>query len=425
MNIYKPKFSDRATGAQRPTPKWYLSFRDHLRIRQRFAAFEDRDDSERLGRLVDELVRCRRLSMTPDAKWLGQLEELPSDIKSRLIGGDLIVKSWLSSFRNADVVSTYIDQFAAWLSTSRTKTGYLRNDVHVATTMQRIRDVMTGCRFRQWSDVSPAKIETFLGSLPIGASTHNGYIVAVKHFAKWCRREGLIDINPLADLGRVRTLDKETRRPLDASEVKPLLLATIARGKRFGIEGIDRAALYVVGLVTGFRRNELSWLTPESFDLDRAIVRLDGTHTKDHRDAVQPLPIGLVEPLRGFLAAKRPKGRLWHPITIKTAVMLQKDAQAAGLTIIDPEGRELVFHSLRHSLRSWLVRAKVVEAVIDDLLRHKPPRGNVGRRYYTHLTDDDRRAAIESLPVIPWPADLVQDEQVRCGRESGLLCPKL
>lgn len=411
MNIYRATFKDRATGAQRECPKYTLDVRDHLGIRQRITAFEDKDDSERLGRLVEELIRVRRLSATPGAKWIGHLQELPAEIQNRLVKVGIVEKTWLTSYMTSDVLTTWVDQFSQWLSTSRTKTGYLRHPVHVAVTVQRIRDTMQGCRFRQWSDVSCARIESFLGGLAVKASTVNGYVVAVKHFAKWLRREGLITVNPLADLGRVRTDDREHRRPLDAGEVKPLLLATLARGKRFGIEGIDRATLYVVGLITGFRRNELSWLTPESFDLDRAIVRLDGAHTKDHRSAVQPLPIALIEPLRAYLAAKPPKGRLWHPITVKSAQMIQKDATAAGLTITDSEGRELVFHSLRHSLRSWLVRARVVEAVIDDLLRHKPPKGNTGRRYYTHLDDSDRRSAIESLPSIPWPADLVNQTE--------------
>ncbi len=408
MNTYKARFRDRKSGKLRECPKYTLDFRDHHHVRQRLTTTEDRDEALQLGRLIEELIRCRRRSFTPEAKWLDRLADLPEDIVTRLVKADVVVKSWLASYTATDILSTWVNQFAEWLSTSRTRAGYLRNSVHVATTTQRVRDIVRGCRFRQWSDVSCAKIESFLGGLPITPGTFNGYVVAIKHFSKWLRREGLIATNPLADLGRVRPDDKDTRRPLDAAEIKPLLAATIARGRRFNIDPMDRGALYVVGLVTGFRRTELSWLTPESFDLDRGVVRLDGAHTKDHRDAVQPVPIALVDPLRTYLADKPPRGRLWHPITKKTAKMIQKDAKAAGLPIVDGDGRELVLHSLRHSLRSWLVRAKVVEAVIDDLLRHKPPSSNTGRRYYTHLTDDDRRAAIEQLPSIPWPGDLTK-----------------
>jgi len=152
-------------------------------------------------------------------------------------------------------------------------------------------------------------------------------------------------------------------------------------------------------------------LTPGCFDLIRGVVRLGAAHTKDKRDAMQPLPISMIEPLRAYLEGKPSRMRLWHPITNKTAKMIQQDAVEAGLSIEDNQGRELCFHSLRHSLRSWLVRARVVEAVIDDILRHKPPTNSTGRRYYTHLDDADRRAAIESLPSIPWPADLIATPQ--------------
>lgn len=420
MNIYRPTFRDRRTGQTRQTPKHYLDFMDHLRRRQRLKAHEDRDATDRLGRLVAELVRCRRLGQTPESGWLSDLERIEQDIQERLVKMDIVKPAWLSSYRNTNTLDAWVDDFQAWLSTSRAKTGYLRNETHIQVTMTRLRNIVKGCRFRQWSDITPARIENYLGGLPIVATTHVGYIVAIKHFCKWCRRNGLVNNDPLADLGRPTAASKDTRRPLAASEVRPLLEATLERRCR-SLAGPDRAALYVVGLVTGFRRKELSFLTPASFDLDRAVVRLDGAHTKDHRDAVQPIPISLLDGLRAYLTGKDPKVRLWHPLTDHAADMIRTDAKAAGLTIEDQEGRKLCFHSLRHSLRSWLVRAKVVEAVIDDILRHKPPTGSTGRRYYTHLDDADRRAAIESLPSIPWPADLVQIKPDIRTRQTSLL----
>jgi integrase len=86
--------------------------------------------------------------------------------------------------------------------------------------------------------------------------------------------------------------------------------------------------------------------------------------------------------------------------------MIQTDAAEAGLPLMDDEGRELVFHSLRHTLREELRRARVSEAVIDHLMRHKPL--GVGRRFYQHLTDFEIREAIERLPEYPWPGELQQ-----------------
>ena len=84
--------------------------------------------------------------------------------------------------------------------------------------------------------------------------------------------------------------------------------------------------------------------------------------------------------------------------------MLQADAAEAGLPLIDDKGRKLVFHSLRHTLRDELRRARVTESVIDAIMRHKPT--GVGQRFYTHITEFEVREAVERLPEYPWPGAL-------------------
>ena len=120
--------------------------------------------------------------------------------------------------------------------------------------------------------------------------------------------------------------------------------------------------------------------------------------------------MALAAALAGFLAGKGPTDPVFDLRTPKTAQMIQADAAEAGLPLMDDDGRELVFHSLRHTLRTELVRARVSEAVIDHIMRHKAV--GVGRRFYTHLTEFEIREAIERLPDYPWPADL-QEQQVK------------
>ena len=86
--------------------------------------------------------------------------------------------------------------------------------------------------------------------------------------------------------------------------------------------------------------------------------------------------------------------------------MLKEDAVAARLPLVDAEGRELVFHSTRHTLRTELVKARVTELVVDAIMRHKPV--GVGQRFYSHVTDFEKREAIERLPEYPWPGELMQ-----------------
>lgn len=407
MNIYKPSFKH--NGQMRQTSRWYVDFVDHRDMRQRFRAFESRGETERLGELLSELVKCRRARITPHDRWLHQLGDLPKDLQKRLLAIDLALPVWLAA--PTDVLSTWATSFEDWLRTSKGRSGYRRNAIYCDITMTRIRNILSGARLRQWQDITPARIDTYLGSQNFTPATHNGYITSIRHFLRWCRRNGLATGDPLMDLSRVRNDLRETRRPIEAHEVAPLLEATLQRGRRFGIEAEDRVALYILALLTGLRRGELSHLTRECFHLDQGFVTLAAEHTKNHRPAVQPLPVAVLEPLKLYLKGKHPQERLWPHLSTKTARMLQGDAAAAGLAVVDDKGRELVFHSLRHSLRHWLCKAKVHESVVDNLLRHAPGTNDVGRRFYGHVDEDDRRHAIESLPVITWPVVSVKADK--------------
>ncbi len=162
--------------------------------------------------------------------------------------------------------------------------------------------------------------------------------------------------------------------------------------------------MYLVGILTGYRANELRNLTVGSFDLDKATVKLPARHCKDRCDSRQMLPLSVADRLSDFLADRERTEPAFGKLTNRTAAMLQEDAVAAGLPLVDAEGRELVFHSTRHTLRTELVKARVSEGVVDKIMRHKPT--GVGQRFYSHVTDFEVREAIERLPEYPWPGAL-------------------
>jgi integrase len=267
-----------------------------------------------------------------------------------------------------------------------------------------VRNIVTGCGFKTWADIAQSRIESFLGGLDIQVGTYNGYVASFKQFCMWCVRDGKATHSPVQFLDRIRAPHKEKRRPLAFDEVCRLLETTSNSGRQHRMKGLERAVLYLVGIVTGCRANELRQLTVGSFDLAKAIIKLDAKYCKDRRDATQLLPMALVPSLKDFLAGRDPMDPAFNLLTKRTAAMLQRDAVEAGLPIIDGDGRELVFHSLRHTLRTELVKARVTEAVIDRIMRHKP--AGVGQRFYTHVTDFEIREAIERLPEYPWPAEL-------------------
>ena len=197
------------------------------------------------------------------------------------------------------------------------------------------------------------------------------------------------------------------------------------------ISGMDRAMLYVLAAWTGFRKGELGSLTPQSFQLDAepATVAVEACYSKRKRNDTQVLHPEVVRQLRTWLDAKpnvRPTTLLF-PVSRKvpggierpTATMMQVDLAAARakwiaevsgkerkareesdfLAYQDRQGRFADFHANRHTFISNLTRAGVGPKMAQTLARHSDI--NLTMRIYTHVADEDRTAAIATLPAPP------------------------
>ena len=101
-------------------------------------------------------------------------------------------------------------------------------------------------------------------------------------------------------------------------------------------------------------------------------VTVEARYSKRRRRDVQPLPPQLVEPLRAWLAGKE-RGRPVFAMPERTAAMLRRDLEAAGIPYRTAEGIA-DFHALRHTYASRLVRHGVSVKVAQDLARHSDPR---------------------------------------------------
>ncbi|MBL8795418.1 MAG: tyrosine-type recombinase/integrase [Planctomycetia bacterium] len=219
----------------------------------------------------------------------------------------------------------------------------------------------------------------------VGPQTRNYYLAAVKHFCRWLVRNGKSQHNPLdhlapEDVSRDRRHD---RRKLTPDEVNRLLAAARASGKTVrGLTGLDRFALYATAIGTGFRAAELASLTRESFDLESVppVVNVPGTETKNGQPVTQPLPSGLADMLRGFLASK-PFGQPVWPGTwagaTGAAPTLRIDLEAAGIPYViqGPSGPLYAdFHALRHTFIGLLDRPGITLKQAMQLARHSDPK---------------------------------------------------
>ena len=136
------------------------------------------------------------------------------------------------------------------------------------------------------------------------------------------------------------------RRPATPEEF-PKLLAAVATGKPFrGLNGRDRAMLYLVATETGFRASELASLTIASLDLSAQTpaITIEAAYSKRRRQDNQPIRSELAERMKTWLASKPTNARtvrldghsrtkLWPGTwNEKAAKMLRADLDAAGIT---------------------------------------------------------------------------------------------
>jgi integrase len=244
-----------------------------------------------------------------------------------------------------------------------------------------------------------------LRSEGLSARTLNAHLTAIKQFARWLQRDGRCLDNPLAGLSRMsEAADRRfVRRPLEADHARRLIDATRSAPPWRGMTGPDRAMLYLIGAVTGFRRGELASLRPECFQLTQSppTIVCEAAYTKNGRTAEQPVPEALADLLRPWVAAKATDRPVFDTLPEKTAEMMRADLIAAGIDPGDESGRVVGMHSLRHGFITSLAKAGVPLKTLMTLARHSDPK--LTMNVYSHLTIHDTAAALDSLPNLAGP----------------------
>ncbi len=217
----------------------------------------------------------------------------------------------------------HLEDFEQHLRTKVNKRGTKNTHQHVRLTVQRIRTLAEGCRFKNLPDMADEsaadKMENFLGGLEISAQSRNHYRKVFKSFVLWLLEGKRLRESHLIRLGteNVDGDKRHARRVFTQGELGWLLPCTNASQAVFrGLNGQDRYALYLTALGTGFRVSELHSLTPGSFDLLAAIpcVSVDGRFTKNRKTIYRrPIPETLAaEVLQPYLAGKLPTAPIWR-----------------------------------------------------------------------------------------------------------------
>lgn len=425
MRVYKSRFRDPETGAQRDTSRWYVDFLDSQRIRRRMPVDQrcrTERDAERFGQNVEQLVIVASHSERPDARLDTWLRSLSRATLKRLVRFGLADEKYATV---AVPLSRHIADFEQYLSTApSTRFGRRRCPKYIALTIKQLHTIMDApeCRFRFWPDVTRTKVEMFLGRLRESCTvrTCNSYIVTLQSFAKWMAATGRGEEGDVGRIGLLRGGTATERLALDAGDLAKLIEAA-ATGPVFGdMPGTERAIVYALAVELGFRVEELKSLQVGDFDLDAGkaypfrtpAVRLGAEHTKNRQPAEQVLRRDRAEQLHSWLAGRAPEDLAFPhiPPSYRTSAMIRTDAKRAGIATKDAAGRVLVFHSLRHSLATLLDRAGIPLAVRMDITRHSK-KSCITLGVYTQAASLlEKRDAVEKLPALPWPGQGNQAE---------------
>ena len=219
-------------------------------------------------------------------------------------------------------------------------------------------------------------------------------------------RQGLLAVNPAVLVKLLKSTAESKRRGFTVDEIKRIL-------KACG-DDVEWRGLVLFGLYLGQRLGDLAKLTWRAIDLDTGEVAF--STRKTGRRMVLPL----VQPLADYLASlpvsDNPNAFIFpRAASAKRTASLSNQFRdilvAAGLVEPRPRGHkstgkgrnqareasEISFHSLRHSAVTMLKAAGVSDFIAREIVGHESAAVS---RQYTHLTTDDKRAAMQRLPDV-------------------------
>ena len=405
MRVFRPTYRDKGSGERREGSRWWIEVKDHRGLSRRFPAFPEKAASLALGRRIESLVVCRMNHEQPGRELSRWLERASGKLLDRLTRFDLLDGTRSAAGKR---LSEHLADFRQSLLSKGDTPG------QACQVARRAEKVFAACGFTTWTDLRADRVERCLADLRSGpkglsAQTSNGYLQAVKQFARWMIENRRALESPVAHLKalNVRTDRRHDRTYLEVEEMRRLLQATRRGPVRFGMDGNERAMLYQVAAETGLRRGELASLKVSSFDLDRQTVTVVASYSKRRREDVVPLRPETAEALKAFFAGKTPHakafGGTYKRLTPKTADMLRLDLADAGISYTDDAGRFRDFYCLRHTCGSWLAANDVHPKVAQAIMRHSDINLTMSR--YTHTLRGQEAEAVAKLPDLSTPAE--------------------
>src|SRR5436309_2103584 len=144
LRIFKTTYKD-AQGITCRSENWYIEFRDHQRIIRRLPAFTERQQSTDLAHRVKKLVAWKVSGEIPDADMQRWIEMMPDRLRNTLARWDIL------DARRVAAGKPLSEHLADWKAALLAKGNTER---HADLVTSRAGNVIVGCGFKAWSELS-------------------------------------------------------------------------------------------------------------------------------------------------------------------------------------------------------------------------------------------------------------------------------
>jgi integrase len=262
----------------------------------------------------------------------------------------------------------------------------------------RLYNLSKACGWHTLADVDAQSFLDWRRRQRTSAKTLNEYLGGIRRLLAWVRKQYGV---PITTLDNVEYVDERgagtfERRALTLQEAQRLL----------NVAPPERRLIYVLALSSGLRRAEMESLTWGNVELDapQPFLRVRAKFTKNRKDAFIPLIPQAAEVLR----AVRPMGVSGSAAVLPKGVprnrrALRRDMKAAGIPIMDGNGRKFDLHAMRTTCCTFLLAAGVPARLVQEIMRHSDIR--LTTKNYADMSRSPLRESMNALaPLVTLPA---------------------
>lgn len=255
----------------------------------------------------------------------------------------------------------------------------------------RLAKLAEECAWRTLRDISAQGFMEWRARRDDSPKTLNEYLLGVRGLLEWASKR--YRLPRLPNLDGVEMIDERGRETFERRALTPQearkLLEVAPPGRRL---------IYVLALSTGLRRAELDSLVWGDVHLDSETpyLRVRAAYTKNRKEAFLPLIPQAAQILRD---ARPPHAALDRPVlpggVPRNRRALRRDMEAAGIAVMDANGRKFDFHALRTTACTFLLQSGAPARIVQEIMRHSDIR--LTTKNYADMSRAPLREAMRPL----------------------------